>query len=77
MKKFKEIFAGFGAKSADQHSHQHGDETHSHSGYQCPMKCEGNKTYEAPGNCPVCNMKLIPVGTKNQSSHNHNHHGCC
>ena len=22
------------------------------------MKCEGAKTYAAPGNCPVCNMKL-------------------
>ena len=22
------------------------------------MKCEGAKTYVAPGNCPVCNMRL-------------------
>ena len=29
--------------------------------YQCPMKCEGDKTYNAPGNCPVCNMHLAPV----------------
>jgi len=29
--------------------------------FQCPMKCEGNKTYYEPGNCPVCNMKLVPV----------------
>ena len=27
--------------------------------YQCPMKCEGDKTYHEPGNCPVCNMKLV------------------
>jgi rubrerythrin len=26
--------------------------------YQCPMKCEGDKTYDAPGNCPVCKMEL-------------------
>ncbi|MBL8800536.1 MAG: efflux RND transporter periplasmic adaptor subunit [Planctomycetes bacterium] len=26
--------------------------------YACPMKCEGAKAYAAPGNCPVCNMKL-------------------
>lgn len=26
--------------------------------YQCPMKCEGDKTYPAPGKCPVCGMKL-------------------
>jgi Cu(I)/Ag(I) efflux system membrane fusion protein len=29
--------------------------------YACPMKCEGDKTYEKPGNCPVCNMKLQKV----------------
>ena len=29
--------------------------------YACPMKCEGPKTYDAPGSCPVCNMKLKPV----------------
>lgn len=27
----------------------------------CPMKCEGEKTYETAGNCPVCHMKLNPV----------------
>ena len=26
--------------------------------YRCPMKCEGDKTYAKPGNCPKCNMKL-------------------
>lgn len=26
--------------------------------YQCPMKCEGGKTYEKAGNCPTCNMSL-------------------
>ena len=29
--------------------------------YQCPMKCEGAKTYNTSGNCPVCNMHLEPV----------------
>ena len=29
--------------------------------YQCPMKCEGDKTYDAPGKCPVCGMDLKPV----------------
>ncbi|MFT5779328.1 MAG: cation transport ATPase, partial [Crocinitomicaceae bacterium] len=27
--------------------------------YYCPMHCEGEKTYNAPGNCPVCGMDLI------------------
>jgi Cu(I)/Ag(I) efflux system membrane fusion protein len=29
--------------------------------YFCTMKCEGEKTYDKAGNCPVCNMKLQPV----------------
>lgn len=29
--------------------------------YQCPVKCEGSKTYEQPLNCPVCNEKMILV----------------
>lgn len=29
--------------------------------YACPMKCEGEKTYPEPGNCPVCGMKLTEV----------------
>ena len=29
--------------------------------YQCPMKCEGDKTYKASGCCPVCNMHLKQV----------------
>ena len=32
--------------------------------YFCPMKCEGEKTYDKPGNCPVCNMKLVPADSK-------------
>jgi hypothetical protein len=26
--------------------------------YFCPMKCEGDKTYDKPGLCPVCQMHL-------------------
>lgn len=26
--------------------------------YQCPMKCQGDTTYNAPGKCPVCEMDL-------------------
>lgn len=29
--------------------------------YQCPMKCEGEKTYDKPGNCPVCQMPMKEV----------------
>ena len=36
--------------------------------YYCPMKCEGDKTYDEPGDCPVCNMHLIPVGEQPQKT---------
>jgi len=29
--------------------------------YQCPMKCEGDKTYDKPGTCPMCKMELKEV----------------
>ena len=29
--------------------------------YQCPMDCEDGKTYNKPGNCPVCNMEIKQV----------------
>ena len=27
--------------------------------YYCPMHCEGDKTYDQPGDCPVCGMDLV------------------
>lgn len=36
--------------------------------YQCPMKCEGGKTYDKPGRCPVCGMNLAEV--KIRDNHN-------
>ncbi|MEO7292770.1 MAG: heavy metal translocating P-type ATPase, partial [Ginsengibacter sp.] len=27
--------------------------------YYCPMHCEGDKTYDKPGDCPVCGMHLV------------------
>lgn len=35
--------------------------------YQCPMKCEGEKMYDKPGQCPVCNMDLVKV----EGAHEH------
>lgn len=36
--------------------------------YYCPMHCEGDKTYDKPGTCPVCGMNLekIPELTANK-----------
>jgi|SRR5690625_256648 len=28
--------------------------------WYCPMMCEGDKTYDKPGDCPVCGMDLVP-----------------
>jgi len=37
--------------------------------YYCPMHCEGDKTYDKPGDCPVCGMDLVEeVSTAPQSS---------
>lgn len=48
--------------------HQHHHHTHSPvkspkgkgtGTYYCPMHCEGEKTYDQPGDCPVCGMDLV------------------
>ncbi len=43
--------------------------------YQCPMKCEGDKTYHEPGSCPVCKMDLKEVkkGDKEEGHEGHDH----
>ena len=58
----------FAAGEGSGHGHDHqnhtehdGSGTSSGSKYYCPMKCEGEKVYDQPGNCPVCHMKLVPV----------------
>ncbi|MCF6342225.1 MAG: hypothetical protein L3J31_05405 [Bacteroidales bacterium] len=38
----------------------------------CPMHCEGDKTYDKAGNCPECNMKLVPA--ENAANEHHHHH---
>lgn len=42
-----------------------GDKTEAESAlYQCPMKCEGEKTYDVPGSCPVCKMDLEKLSSE-------------
>ncbi len=36
--------------------------------YYCPMRCEGDKMYDAPGDCPVCGMDLVREVVKQKSS---------
>lgn len=35
--------------------------------YYCPMRCEGDKTYPSPGDCPVCGMLLLSENTDNNT----------
>lgn len=50
-----------------EHSHDKGAEAEDHgyemamSAYQCPMKCEGDKTYDEEGACPECKMDLKKI----------------
>lgn len=62
-----------GAGNDDQHPQHHSHEQrHGHTdhpretaqpkgAYYCPMHCEGDKTYDRPGNCPVCGMNLEKI----------------
>ena len=45
-----------------KHKHQSEDKTPKRKGtgtWYCPMHCEGEKTYDKPGDCPVCGMDLV------------------
>ena len=50
------------------------DATVSAASYSCPMKCEGDKTYDQQGKCPKCGMDLkekkepVKMGTMNMYS---------
>ena len=36
--------------------------------WYCPMHCEGDKMYDAPGDCPVCGMDLVQEQSLSASS---------
>lgn len=52
---------------AHKHAHDHKQgvkkkktsESSGEGAYYCPMHCEGDKTYDKPGDCPVCGMHLV------------------
>ncbi|HSH20271.1 MAG TPA: heavy metal-binding domain-containing protein [Draconibacterium sp.] len=78
MKKLSKIFAGFVSKNEIQETHSccssvnhahHQNNNGPKNTYYCPMKCEGDKTYNVVGNCPVCNMHLVPVAEKHVHQH--------
>ena len=39
--------------------------------YSCPMKCEGNKSYDKAGKCPKCGMSLKENKQENNKIHKH------
>ena len=48
--------------SNDQEINSEENEEHSHSiEYKCPMDCEDGKTYNEPGDCPVCGMEVKEI----------------
>jgi uncharacterized protein YxeA len=42
--------------------------------YQCPMKCEEEKTYEKEGKCPVCKMNLKKKEKDTEEEHEEHEH---
>ena len=41
------------------HASTHKETPKSADVFYCPMHCEGDKTYDKQGNCPVCGMDLV------------------
>ncbi len=41
--------------------------------YYCPMHCEGDKTYDKPGDCPVCGMHLVKKSSAKSEEVEHKH----
>lgn len=39
--------------------------------YSCPMKCEGDKSYDKAGKCPKCGMSLKENKQENNKIHKH------
>jgi Cu2+-exporting ATPase len=50
----KDASSGKGDKPEGGHEHSQGTGT-----FYCPMHCEGDKTYDKAGDCPVCGMDLV------------------
>jgi len=55
------------AHHGQQHVHNHSHTDMKSEKYYCTMLCEGDKTYPAPGDCPVCGMHLQKLQTTSKS----------
>lgn len=55
----------------EHHHHTKGKKEKQQKGtgtFYCPMHCEGDKTYDKPGDCPVCGMDLVEEQNLSTSS---------
>lgn len=69
IEKFQEVFEKEGGAYAiynigEEHQHAEMMKKKASKGvgtgvFYCPMHCEGDKTYDQPGDCPVCGMDLV------------------
>ena len=58
----KSCCSGHKKEGHAEHHKKESSITHNHHAtgvYYCPMHCEGDKTYDKPGDCPVCGMDLV------------------
>jgi len=46
------------AEHQPDHGNKHEEHVKGKGKYYCPMRCEGDKTYDKTGDCPVCGMHL-------------------
>lgn len=62
-------------KTADDlHGQEASDADHQHASvFQCPMQCEGDKTYAEDGKCPKCGMGLEGVEAHGDHDHDGDH----
>lgn len=69
IERFQEVFKKEGGAYAiynigEEHQHAEMMKKKASKGvgtgvFYCPMHCEGDKTYDQPGDCPVCGMDLV------------------
>ena len=60
-----------GEETAEHHKHSSEAPKEKGKGtgtWYCPMHCEGDKTYDQPGDCPVCGMVLVEEVSLKSSS---------
>lgn len=68
------FFASCGNKTSESKKENTTTQQTANAMYQCPMKCEGEKMYDNPGQCPVCKMDLGKVeGMQENHEHDSTH----